>query len=127
MELRQALTEYVNAAFAGIWIQTQEPDEAVKLLYQLSQEQGWQYDQWDCARGTHSGGQPGDPLLPLKTLRQKDNKRAEGPNELQTSLMVLWNYHKFLTNVMVMQELQLAVIEGKLTRKFVVILSPVVN
>ena len=38
MRLVEQLTAYVHAAFAGIWVQTQEPDEAEREILQHARQ-----------------------------------------------------------------------------------------
>src|SRR5262245_9607702 len=123
MTLTDQLRDYIRAAFAGIWIQTQEPDEAQREIVKLAQSEGYQLDTWDCATGMWSaaGDGKGEPLRPLK----KSNP-AQAATDI-THLAVLWNYHLFLKNSLVMQQLQLNITEGKSERNFFVILSPIVQ
>ena len=120
--LAHQLTDYIQAAFAGLWVQTHEPDEAQREIARLCDAQQWQLDAWDCAAGLHSNGQGvSDPLTPLKALRgvpsAKDKPR----------LLCLHHFHRFLTNPLVVQELVNAVIWGKGEHAYVVVLSPLVQ
>src|SRR5436305_12530 len=45
--LTQQLTDYVRAAFAGLWVQTHEPDEAEREIADLCQQHDWQLKSWD--------------------------------------------------------------------------------
>ena len=36
MSLAEQLTDYVHAAFSGLWVQTSEPDEAEREIAQLA-------------------------------------------------------------------------------------------
>jgi len=38
MTLTQQLTDYIHAAFSGIWVQTQESDEAEREIVRLAQD-----------------------------------------------------------------------------------------
>jgi hypothetical protein len=42
MKLAQQITDYVNAAFTGLWIQTHEPDEAEREIIQHARQRQWQ-------------------------------------------------------------------------------------
>ena len=41
MKLTDQLTDYINAAFTGIWIETREPDEAEKEIVQHAASRKW--------------------------------------------------------------------------------------
>ena len=71
MTLTDQLTDYVNAAFTGLWVQTLEPDEAEREILRHAREQKWKVAVWDVANGLRlataaAAGQPetgaGDPL-----------------------------------------------------------------
>src|SRR5206468_10754935 len=77
MSLTDLLTDYVHAAFSGLWVQTSEPDEAERELTRLAREQGWKLAAWDVAGGlrlAHPPGaprpdaMPGDPLAVLRAV-----------------------------------------------------------
>lgn len=121
MTLAKTLQEYIQAAFSGIWIETQEPSEAQReiLVLAAEQEPKWSVQMWDCDRGIYNLETPGDqttkdPHSPLKTSRMGD----------ETEVRILHNYHRFLPNPMVVQALFNAIAKGKVERTFFVILSP---
>jgi hypothetical protein len=41
MKLAQQITDYINAAFTGIWVQTHEPDEAEREIFRHARENKW--------------------------------------------------------------------------------------
>jgi hypothetical protein len=51
MNLTQQFTDYVHAAFTGLWVQTFEPDEAEREIAQLARQQDWNLATWDIANG----------------------------------------------------------------------------
>ena len=55
--LTQSMREYVAGCFTGIWIQTQEPQEAISEIKQLCQSEGWGVGTWNIDRGLHVAGQ----------------------------------------------------------------------
>jgi hypothetical protein len=112
--LTQQLTDYVRAAFAGLWVQTHEPDEAEREIAELCNQHQWLMKSWDCAQGIK--GQGGDTANQLAPLALK--APANG-----TLIVVLHNYHKFITNPVVMQRLFNAVLDGKQSRTFFAVLS----
>jgi len=51
MPLAEQLRDYINAAFTGLWVQTQEPDEAEREILQHARGQQWKAAVWDVAQG----------------------------------------------------------------------------
>lgn len=126
MNLASLLTDYIRAAFSGIWIQTFETDEAEREIVQLARQEKWKVAAWDVANGlrlpTGGNGQTGagDPLAALRalpTLAEKDG----------TALLVVHNFHRFLSNPEVIQTTFTQLITGKQVRCFIVVLAPVVQ
>src|SRR5207248_90274 len=124
MNLADQLTDYVHAAFTGLWVQTSEPDEAEREIKGLAQAQGWKLAAWDVAAGLRfpNAAQPvatdvgaGDPLAVLRsvpTLAQRDG----------TALLLLHNFHRYLNNPEVIQAAFAQLIAGKQQRTFLVVL-----
>jgi hypothetical protein len=128
MSLSEQLTDYIHAAFSGLWIQTHEPDEAEREIIQLARRQGWKLAVWDVANGLRLPGQASpstvegsnEPLAALRAL-----PALAEPNG--TSLLVLHNFHRFLSNPEVVQTAFTQMVAGKKQRTFVVVLAPVVQ
>src|SRR4029077_11774867 len=127
MTLTDRLTEYVRAAFTGLWVQTHEADEAEREILQLARQEQWKSAVWDIANGlrlSQANGKtepnPGDPLAALRAL-----PGLAEPNG--TSLLLVHNFHKFLTSPEVMQTTFAQLVSGKQQRTFVIVLSPVVQ
>jgi hypothetical protein len=129
MNLTDQLTDYVHAAFSGLWIQTCEPDEAEREITRHAQQQRWRLAVWDVASGLRlpaeaNGQRPaeagGDPLAALRTLPALADPDG-------TSLLVLHNFHCFLGNPEVIQTTFTQLVAGKRQRTFLVVLSPVVQ
>jgi hypothetical protein len=129
MTLTENLTEYVNAAFPGLWVQTHEPDEAEREIVRLARDQKWKLAIWDMANGLRvatAGGDDrqdaggGDPLAALRALPELAERNG-------TALLVLHNLHRFLNNPEVNQTTACQLVAGKQRRTFVVVLSPVVQ
>src|SRR5262245_652158 len=129
MTLSERLAEYVRAAFSGLWVRSYEPDDAVAELASLCRAEGWALATWDLDRGLElvghpadSGAVPGaaDPLAAVRTLAALATPDG-------TALLVLRNFHRFLTSIEVVQALDTALSAGKRSRGFVVDLAPVVQ
>ena len=45
------ITELVQACFTGLYIETREPEEAVRDLTQLCRSESWRLGIWDCDAG----------------------------------------------------------------------------
>ena len=129
MKLTDQLTDYVNAAFSGIWIESREPDEAEKEIVQHAASKKWKLAVWDVASGlrlpgNRNGTQPeagaGDPLAALRSLPALADEKG-------TALLVMHNFHRFLGNPEVTQTTFQQLVAGKQQRTFVVVLSPVVQ
>jgi hypothetical protein len=129
MTLTEQLTDYVQAAFSGIWVQTSEADEAEREILRLAHDQGWKVAGWDVAHGLRlpgaDGGPPpesaaGDPLAALRALPAL--AEADG-----TALLLLHSFHRFLNSPEVVQTAFAQLVAGKQQRAFLVVLSPVVQ
>src|SRR5436309_153391 len=129
MTLTEQLTDYVNAAFSGLWVQTQEPDEAEREIAALARQRNWKLACWDVAAGLRLASEPGafrgdagpgDPLAVLRavpTLADRDG----------TALVLLHNFHRFLANPEVVQTVFGQLVAGKPQRTFLVVLAHVVQ
>jgi hypothetical protein len=129
MKLADQLTDYVHAAFSGLWITTQEPDEAEREIAQHAQAQGWRLAVWDVAHGLRLPGNPtpsrpesgaGDPLAALRALPALADRTG-------TALLLLHQFHRFLNNPEVIQAAFGQLVAGKQQRTFLVVLAPVVQ
>jgi hypothetical protein len=129
MTLTDQLTEYVNAAFTGIWVQTLEPDEAEREILRHARQEKWKVAVWDVANGLRVATSPatngpetgaGDPLSALRALPGLAERNG-------TALLLLHNLHRFLNNPEVIQTTICQLVAGKQQRTFVVVLSAVVQ
>jgi hypothetical protein len=101
MTLTEQITEYVHAAFTGLWVQTSEPDEAEREIVQHGQRLRWALAAWDVAAGLRLTGDrnaankdqaAGDPLAALRAL-----PALADPNG--TAVLLLHNLHRFVRRV----------------------------
>lgn len=125
MSLSERLEENVRACFAGIWIRSNEHEDAVMEIANLCREQEWRYATWDIDQGLRVAGQSIDDGIsdPLTAVRS-----AQSIGEDETpSLLVLVNFHRFLGSAEITQAMARQINEGKNRRTFLVVLSPVVQ
>jgi hypothetical protein len=125
LTLVEQMNDYVNAAFAGLWIQTQEPDEAEHEIVLHGREREWTVASWDIAQGLRLDGRPAtdsvaDPLAALRALPALGTPTG-------TTLLLLHQFHRFLQSPEIIQTLFAALVAGKMRRRFVVVLAPVVQ
>lgn len=127
MSLAEIVSEYVRACFTGLWIQSHEHEDALTELAQLCRQEAWRLVSWDVDQGLLLPGQPAaaessghDPLAAIRSLA------ALPPSEMP-SLLVLVNFHRFLTSSEIVQALARQIHAGKQSRTFMVILAPVVQ
>jgi predicted kinase len=129
MTLAERLSEYVRAAFSGIWVQTHEQDDVLHEIAQISRENSWNLATWDLERGLkHNGWNADEPALPgapdplaaVRSLRAMTTPDG-------TTLLVLRNFHRFLGSAEIVQALDSALSRGKQDRTFVVVLAPVIT
>jgi hypothetical protein len=127
MTLATTLSEYVRAAFSGLYVETHEPDEALREIHELCRAERWSLATWDIDRGlTIPGAQEAavqsatDPLAAVRSLPALATPDG-------TALLVLKNFHRFLNSAEIVQALQHQLQAGKAARTFVVILAPIVQ
>ena len=126
--LRENLRDYVAGCFTGIWIQTHEPQEAIAEIGKLCQEQSWQFATWNIDQGLRLSGnvqldatEAADPLAAVKCAASLSTA------EIESSLLVLENFHRFLGSAEIVQALASQIHAGKVSRSFVIILAPLVD
>ena len=127
LTLTENLRDHINACFTGLWVHSQEVDEAEREICEAASKNKWNMAVWNVASGLRVPGHPTasddggeDPLSALRALPAMAN-----PNG--TALLVLHNFHLFLNNPVVVQTAFNQLIAGKQQRTFIVVLSPVVK
>lgn len=125
MSLSEKLTEYIAAAFTGLWIVSHEHADALTEIVRLCQERFWPLASWDVDRGLVTRGQSAsasatDPVAALRSISALANPDS-------SALLILPNFHRFLQSAEVVQVLAHQIQQGKSNRTFIVILSPVVQ
>lgn len=124
MSLSQGLVEHVRACFTGLWIQSHEHEDALTEMARVCREQAWRLATWDIDRGLQAGGEAaavaGDPLSAVRSVSAMT--QPDG-----VALLVLVNFHRFLSSAEIVQAVSRQITAGKQNRTFVVVLSPVVQ
>ena len=124
--LSERLSEYIAAAFTGIWIQSFEHEDALAEIAKMCRQHEWSLAIWDIDRGLEAGGASSqgaganDPVAAIKSL----NALASTDG---SALLVLPNFHRFLGSAEIIQALAHQIHLGKQHRTFVVILAPLVQ
>jgi hypothetical protein len=124
MSLQQRLREHIAAAFTGLWVQSQEHEDALTEINTLCKAEQWALAVWDIERGLQMPGQGGapspDPVAAIRAINSLAT--TEG-----SAILVLPNFHRFLQSTDVVQALVHQIQSGKQNRTFIVVLSPVVQ
>ncbi|HPM84429.1 MAG TPA: AAA family ATPase, partial [Candidatus Anammoximicrobium sp.] len=114
MQLSQQLTEYISACFTGLWVQSHEHDDALSEIAQMCRDQEWRMVVWDINKGLTIHRQDdadvdtgtNDPLAAIRSLD------ALGSTD-GASLLVLVNFHRFLSSPEIIQALAAQITKGK--------------
>jgi hypothetical protein len=129
MSLGEQITDYVNAAFTGLWIQTFETEEAERELIAHGHQADWMVATWDIARGLRLSmpGMPTAPDIaePVALLRGLSTLVPSG--EAGTTLVLLPNFHRYLNSLEIVQVLAEQLTLGKQRRIVIVVLAPVIQ
>src|SRR4051812_33559081 len=127
MKLTDELTAFINAAFTGLWVHTFEPDEAEREILQHARQKKWKIAIWDVANGLRLPGTNGASLESIGSDPQAALRALPALAEANgTALLVMHNFHRFLSNSEVLQNAFSQLIAGKQQRTFIVVLAPVV-
>jgi len=125
--LAQQLSEYIQACFTGIWIESHEHEDALAEIGRLCREEDWRLAVWNISAGLRLPGgtveddsSASDPLAAIRAI----NALASPDG---TAILVLQNFHRFLQSAEIVQALLQQIVAGKQNRTFIVILSPVVQ
>ena len=127
MTLSERLSELVRACFTGLWIESHEHQDAQTEIAQLCRQENWRLAVWNIERGLSIAGQPEselaggqDPLAAIRSLSALSSQDG-------SAILVLENFHRFLSSAEIVQALSRQLVTGKQNRTFVIILSPVVQ
>ena len=128
LTLKTAIREYVRACFAGIWIRSDEHDDALATIAAVCRDEGWRLAAWDVDAGLRlpdcddsaAAAEAHDPLAAVRLAGRL--AQGEAP-----ALLVLANFHRFLHSAEVVQATARQVQLGKSQRTFVIVLAPLVD
>jgi hypothetical protein len=123
MTLSERFTEIVRAGFAGVYVVTHEPEEAIATLSKQASQHAWTFAVWDVDAGLQCAGSPATAVDPLAAVRAAG---AMAKPE-QTAVLVLRNFHRFLSGVDVVQAVERQLARGKAEGVVLVALAPVVQ
>lgn len=127
MKFPERLTEYVQACFTGIWIESHEHQDALTEITKICREHSWRLAVWNIETGLTSPGQNSKPTNsandPLSAVRAAGSMASPDG----TSILVLENFHRFLQSAEIVQSLIRQIKIGKQNRVILVILAPVVQ
>jgi len=127
MALAERLVEYIHACFTGLWIESHEHEDALTEIAGLCRKQEWRLAVWDVDRGLQVPGADAGPVSagndPLAAIRALNSLATPE----STALLVLVNFHRFISSAEVVQALARQITVGKQNRTFVVVLAPVVQ
>lgn len=133
MSLAERFSEMVRACFTALWIESHEHEDALTEIAQLCRSEGWRLASWDVEQGLNIIGQQPtaeigstDPLAAIRSL-SAFAAASDETREPLPALLVLVNFHRFLSSGELVQALARQISAGKQNRTFVVILSPVVQ
>lgn len=130
-KLADKIWELAKAGFAGIWVQTYEPSEAIAELKALAEEKNILLGTWSLGESvqwndtelpeSQTSGSPMGPLIELNDLEARDT------NRYKATFMVMENYHRFIESPEICQTMVRTINKGKTCFKSVIILSPIVK
>ena len=126
MTLSETLSEHVRACFTALWIESREAEDALSEIAGLCRSEDWTLAVWDIEQGPHGRGAgsadaaSGDPLAAVRSAASLASPGG-------TALLVLVNFHRYLSSPEIVQSLARQIHAGKQSRVCTVILSPVVE
>jgi hypothetical protein len=110
--LADKLREHIDAAFSGLWILSVEHDEAISEIRQLANAEAWKV----------IVEEPNPDYDPISFVRA--TLALEGED---TTLVVMPNLHQFLDNPVLKQTCIRAIMQGKQTKTFLIVLAPLIK
>jgi len=123
-KLQDRLSEYVNACFTGIYVVTNEPEEAVREIGEIAPGNAWDVFTFDFEKGlaTLAGGGNGDQGIDL-ALQMIRTPRQDG----RSTLLVVPSLTRSLEDPALLAIMRRTLQVGKEARAFIVMMAPVVE
>ena len=118
--LQEILGNYIQACFSGLWIETREPDEAVREIRELGKNHEWKIGVWDIDNGLTSEGLKIATTDPVETIKNWGSQT----DQETPKLLILRNLHRFLKTADIIQVLENQIQKGKSTRTYFIVLAP---
>ncbi|WP_246254652.1 AAA family ATPase [Alienimonas chondri] len=108
------LTELIAAAFPGVLVTSDEPEEVLRDLARLCGERKWNFATW-----TADGGEdgPADPLAAVKALPQSGD--GETP-----AVLAMVHLHRYFQSAELLAAVRTALAAGKTRRTHLVLIQP---
>jgi len=125
MSLSKELADHISACFTGIWIQSHEAEDAMREIATVCRESEWQLASWDLRRGLNLGEGWGDMPETVDPSAAIDALIAASHDG--TLVAVFNNLHHVIRSPDVVEALGEAIKRGKISRTFIVVLSPIVQ
>ena len=117
-KLSVQVQEHIAAGFAGVYVTTNEPDDAQRDIMSLCQSQGWEFHAWDADSGLDNNPDMNDPGAVIKAVV------GQCPMD-KTTVLVMRYFQRMLTdNIMLVTITENALREGKVRGFYLVILAP---
>lgn len=122
--LQSRVGELVSAGFAGLYVTTHEPDEAVREIQRLAADREWSLLTWDADGGLSVNGASPSPMSdPLSVVRSLPSHKPEPGS---ATLLVLQGFHRYLADPGVIATVHRAIVTGKAERTILIVLAPLV-
>jgi len=137
--LQETVSEYIKAGFAGIWVRSQEHEDAIASLVQMAKDNDWAVCHWDIDVGLK-----GDANIAKQRVGQKEDEGWFDKKPLplikalpelarvagkKRTLLILKNFHRkeLLDSSVIVQAIQNSIQAGKAAENgwYILILSPI--
>ena len=122
MPLSNQLADYVRACFSGVWIESNEHQDAILEVAQLCHREGWEFVAWNLEEGLKTNSDQAtlsvtDPLAAVRSASENSD-----PDVVR--LIVMENMHRFLGSAEIVQAISHQLHLGKQNRTTLIILAP---
>ena len=118
--LTDNLRELIDAGFSGIWIQSQEPDEAISEIRSLANREGWIIAGQDEAGNLMT--EPSEDFQPYAAVAGFHAMPVD--SEPVDTLLILPNFGSYLQDAATRQMMFKAIQAGKKAKRHLIIVSP---